>query len=97
MPQAATDNGRQGTGGAAGAWVQISDGTALLPQDFPFLVRGNGGCVADVDHDCFLTGDDITLWVTWFEIGDERADADGDGFPTGDDATLVVSTFETGC
>ncbi len=54
-------------------------------------------CPADVDGDGFVTGDDFTLFVTWFEAGDLRADFDGDGFITGDDFTAFVTAFETGC
>ncbi len=73
----------------------ILDGTS---QD----LRGNGipdecECLGDLDGDGFITGDDFTLFVTWFETGDPRADMDGDGFLTGDDFTLYVSYFEAGC
>ncbi len=54
-------------------------------------------CPADMDGDGFVTGDDFTLFVTWFEGGDLRADFDGDGFITGDDFTAFVIAFETGC
>ncbi len=54
-------------------------------------------CPADLDGDGFVTGDDFTLFVTWFEAGDLRADFDGDGFLTGDDFTAYVIAFEAGC
>ncbi len=54
-------------------------------------------CLADLDADGFLTGDDAILFATWFEAGDLRADLDGDGFLSGDDFQLFVTHFESGC
>ncbi len=54
-------------------------------------------CRADLDGDGFVTGDDFTLFVTWFEAGDLRADMDGDGFLTGDDFGIFATLFEAGC
>ncbi len=54
-------------------------------------------CRPDVDGDGFVTGDDFSLFVTWFETGDPRGDYDGDGFLTGDDFILFVTDFEAGC
>ncbi len=54
-------------------------------------------CSADLDGDGFLSGDDFTLFVTWFEAGDPRADFDRDGFVSGDDFGAFVTAFEIGC
>ncbi len=54
-------------------------------------------CAADADCDGFVTGDDFSLFVLWFETGDPRGDFDGDGFITGDDFSLFVTAFELGC
>ncbi len=92
-----------GLGGAEGAYIDPYTG------DFLFSTFGGGDrvivvtgfvqppCPADVDQDGFISGDDFTLFVEWFEVGDIRADFNRDGFVTGDDFTRFVLAFEAGC
>ena len=96
--------------GSIVAWGQNGAGQCFVPApNSGFVSVAAGGyhalgmkadsppCPADVDGDGFVTGDDFTLFVEWFEVGDLRADFDGDGFLSGDDFTAFVSAFEAGC
>ncbi len=70
---------------------------ALALDDLHVQLAVLAPCPADLDGDGFVTGDDFTLFVDYFERGDLRADFDHDGFLTGDDFTLFVEAFELGC
>ncbi len=56
-----------------------------------------GPCYADVDHNCFVNGDDFDSFVDWFVAGDKRADYDGNTFVNGDDFDTFVQDFTNGC
>jgi len=54
-------------------------------------------CLADFNHDGFVTGDDFDAYNAAFTTGAIAADFNGDGFVTGDDFDAYVATFEAGC
>jgi len=93
-----------GLSGAEGCFIDP------LTGDFIFGTYGGGsrlirvtgfpnpdGCKADLDKDCFVTGDDFDAYVLMFEAGDDGADYDKDGFVTGDDFDAFTKDFESGC
>ena len=54
-------------------------------------------CVADYDHDGFVTGVDFDSFVEMFVLGDEAADIDNNGFVNGDDFDTFIAVFAAGC
>ncbi len=54
-------------------------------------------CVADLNNDGFVNGDDYDLFAELFEVGDLGADLNNDAFVNGDDYDLFAEHFEIGC
>ena len=54
-------------------------------------------CLADLDANGFVNGDDYDLFASAFDTADPIADLDANGFVNGDDYDLFASAFETGC
>lgn len=54
-------------------------------------------CPSDIDHNCFVNGNDFDVFITWFVAGDRRADYDANTFVNGDDFDKFVVDFEAGC
>ncbi|MCC6968628.1 MAG: hypothetical protein IT434_00245 [Phycisphaerales bacterium] len=54
-------------------------------------------CLADIDYNGFVNGDDYDLFASAFDAADPAADLDANGFVNGDDYDLFASAFESGC
>lgn len=54
-------------------------------------------CVADVNSDGFVNGDDLDLFAGWFEDALEYADFNSDGFVNGNDYDEFAERFDQGC
>lgn len=54
-------------------------------------------CLADVDCNGFINGDDYDVFADFFESGSTDGDLNEDGFLNGDDFDLFASAFEAGC
>lgn len=57
----------------------------------------NFACLADVNEDGFVNGDDFDQFAEWFDVADTHGDYNGDGFVNGDDFDQFASEFEAGC
>ncbi len=57
----------------------------------------NFACLADVNEDGFVNGDDFDTFAEWFDVADAHADYNGDGFVNGDDFDAFAGDFEAGC
>ncbi|MCC6970898.1 MAG: hypothetical protein IT434_11835 [Phycisphaerales bacterium] len=57
----------------------------------------NFACLADVNEDGFVNGDDFDQFAEWFDVADTHADYNGDGFVNGDDFDQFAGEFEAGC
>ncbi len=54
-------------------------------------------CLADLNSDGFVNGDDYDYFASMFEAGEIGADLNGDTFVNGDDYGAFASAFEAGC
>lgn len=54
-------------------------------------------CLADIDCNGFINGDDYDVFADFFESGSTDGDLNEDGFLNGDDFDLFASAFEAGC
>ncbi|MFO0834988.1 MAG: GC-type dockerin domain-anchored protein [Phycisphaerales bacterium] len=54
-------------------------------------------CLADLNSDGFVNGDDYDYFASMFEAGEIGADINGDTFVNGDDYDAFASAFEAGC
>lgn len=59
--------------------------------------EANNTCVADIDGNGFINGDDYDWFAILFEIGHPLADITFDGFVNGDDYDLFSEQYENGC
>lgn len=59
--------------------------------------EANGTCVADIDGNGYINGDDYDWFAMLFEIAHPLADITFDGFVNGDDYDLFSEMFETAC
>ena len=57
----------------------------------------NFACLADVNEDGFVNGDDFDQFAEWFDVADTHGDYNGDGFVNGDDFDQFAGEFEAGC
>ncbi|MFO0835886.1 MAG: hypothetical protein U0638_13010 [Phycisphaerales bacterium] len=65
--------------------------------DYAELSVTYDACVADLDDNGFVNGDDYDLFASAFDAADSVADLDANGFVNGDDYDLFASAFESGC
>lgn len=65
--------------------------------DYAELTVVYRACLADLDANGFVNGDDYDLFASAFDIADPAADLDANGFVNGDDYDLFASAFEMGC
>lgn len=54
-------------------------------------------CLADVDCNGFINGDDYDVFADFFESGSNDGDLNEDGFLNGDDFDIFAEAFESGC
>ncbi|NUQ52696.1 MAG: hypothetical protein HUU19_08365 [Phycisphaerales bacterium] len=65
--------------------------------DYAELTVEYQACLADIDANGFVNGDDYDLFASAFDAADPAADLDANGFVNGDDYDLFASAFEMGC
>ncbi len=65
--------------------------------DYADLTVEYDACLADLDANGFVNGDDYDLFASAFDGADPAADLDENGFVNGDDYDLFASAFEAGC
>lgn len=75
-------------------FVHSFQGTMI---DYADLTVVYEACLADLDGNGFVNGDDYDLFASAFDAADPAADLDGNGFVNGDDYDLFASSFESGC
>jgi hypothetical protein len=60
--------------------------------------RPTGGwCLADIDHNGFVNGDDYDWFADFYDQAHFLADVNEDGFVNGDDYDLFSEMYETAC
>ncbi len=75
-------------------FVHSFQGTMI---DYADLTVVYEACLADLDANGFVNGDDYDLFASAFDAADPAADLDANGFVNGDDYDLFASSFESGC
>jgi hypothetical protein len=75
-------------------FVHAFQGTMI---DYADLTVEYEACLADLDANGFVNGDDYDLFASAFDAADPAADLDANGFVNGDDYDLFASSFESGC
>lgn len=75
-------------------FVSSFQGTLI---DYAELTVIYDACLADLDDNGFVNGDDYDLFASAFDAADPVADLDANGFVNGDDYDLFASAFESGC
>lgn len=65
--------------------------------DYADLTVEYVACLADVDGNGFVNGDDYDFFASAFDAADAAADLDANGFINGDDYDLFANAFEMGC
>lgn len=65
--------------------------------DYVDLTVEYQACLADIDANGFVNGDDYDLFASAFDAADPAADLDANGFVNGDDYDLFAGAFEAGC
>ncbi|MBL8761303.1 MAG: hypothetical protein JNL50_08385 [Phycisphaerae bacterium] len=74
-------------------WCVVSNGCGTDESRHASLTV----CVADVNSDGFVNGDDFDLFAGWYEEAVVFADFNGDGFVNGDDYDEFAQRFDGGC
>ena len=82
--------------------VPVGSQTRLgIDSDLNGCFNGDEGvscdCLADFNHDTFVSGDDFDAFTDAFIYGDISADINGDTFVSGDDFDLYTEHFIAGC
>lgn len=75
-------------------FVHSFQGTMIDAADLTVVYEA---CLADLDGNGFVNGDDYDLFASAFDAADPAADLDGNGYVNGDDYDLFASSFESGC